>query len=190
MLNDIKKKKIINISGITLIALVITIVVLIILAAVAINLSLGNNGIFNRAKEARKKHLNGQLAESAEIDKVSNEIDSHVGANSRDTVTISQEEYEIIKPKSLGRATLLMKSSNNNLTRTTLDLKSFTNSFEEDYNTYFTYDAITGEIKAKKSGWYFINAELDIRNAYYFTDTQFYLTINDVDIKILERIIS
>lgn len=34
-----------NESGITLVALVITIVVLIILAAVAINLTLGNNGI-------------------------------------------------------------------------------------------------------------------------------------------------
>lgn len=33
-------------KGITLVALVITIVVLIILAAVAINISLGNNGIF------------------------------------------------------------------------------------------------------------------------------------------------
>lgn len=39
--------------GITLIALIITIIVLIILAGVAINLSLLNNGIFDRAKQAR-----------------------------------------------------------------------------------------------------------------------------------------
>ena len=41
--------------GITLISLVITIIVLIILASVAIYLSLGNNGIFIRAKEAKEK---------------------------------------------------------------------------------------------------------------------------------------
>ena len=42
-------------KGITLIALVITIIVLIILAGVVITLSLGNNGIFNRAKQAREE---------------------------------------------------------------------------------------------------------------------------------------
>lgn len=40
-------------KGITLIALVITIVVLIILAGVAISLTLSDQGIFNRAKQAR-----------------------------------------------------------------------------------------------------------------------------------------
>ena len=41
-------------GGITLISLVITIVVLIILASVGIYLSLGNNGIFTRANEAKE----------------------------------------------------------------------------------------------------------------------------------------
>ncbi len=41
-------------SGITLISLVITIIVLIILSAVAIYLSLGNNGIFIKTKEAKE----------------------------------------------------------------------------------------------------------------------------------------
>ena len=48
---DYKFKKI---KGITLISLVITIVVLIILSSVAIYLSLGDNGIFTRAKEAKE----------------------------------------------------------------------------------------------------------------------------------------
>lgn len=48
-------------SAITLISLVITIVVLIILASVAISLGLSNNGIFNRAKEA-KEQTNKQTA--------------------------------------------------------------------------------------------------------------------------------
>ena len=43
-----------NQKGITLISLVITIVVLIILAGVAINMTLGENGIFTKAQEAKR----------------------------------------------------------------------------------------------------------------------------------------
>lgn len=43
-----------KIRGITLISLVITVVVLIILASVTIYLSLGNNGIFTKAKQAKE----------------------------------------------------------------------------------------------------------------------------------------
>ena len=44
-----------SVKGITLIALVVTIIVLLILAAVAINLTIGNNGIFTRAQDATEK---------------------------------------------------------------------------------------------------------------------------------------
>lgn len=50
-------------KGITLIALVITIIILIILAGVAINLSLGENGIIKRAQEASKKQIEEQIKE-------------------------------------------------------------------------------------------------------------------------------
>ena len=39
-------------KGITLIALVVTIIVLLILAGVALNLTIGQNGIFTRAQDA------------------------------------------------------------------------------------------------------------------------------------------
>ena len=42
-------------KGITLIALVVTIVVLLILAGVSINLIIGNNGIINKAADAKKQ---------------------------------------------------------------------------------------------------------------------------------------
>jgi len=73
-----------NMKGITLIALVITIVVLIILAGVAISLSLGENGIFNKAKYATEEYANEQAREETEIAKYANEIESHVGS-SRET---------------------------------------------------------------------------------------------------------
>lgn len=51
-------------KAITLIALVITIIILIILAGITINLMLGKNGIFNKAKEAKEKT---QYAHALEI---------------------------------------------------------------------------------------------------------------------------
>ena len=85
--------------GITLIALVITIVVLIILAAVAINLSLGNNGIFNRAKTAKESYQNAEAQEQTEIAKVTNDINSFI-SNNRDNISLTSEELnELVDSK-------------------------------------------------------------------------------------------
>ena len=50
-------------KGITLIALVVTIIVLLILAGVSINMLTGQNGILNRASEAKEKTGNAQTEE-------------------------------------------------------------------------------------------------------------------------------
>jgi len=63
-----------GIKGITLIALVITIVVLIILAGVAISLSLGENGIFKKAKYATEEYANEQAKEEKDINDLYGEI--------------------------------------------------------------------------------------------------------------------
>ena len=60
-MNNIQKQK-----GITLIALVITIIVLIILAGVAINLTLGENGILRRAEDAEKLSNEATVKEKIE----------------------------------------------------------------------------------------------------------------------------
>ena len=69
-LEQLKKKT----KGITLIALVVTIIVLLILAGVAINLSIGQNGIFSRAKDAtstwRNAEANEQLTMGELVDKI------------------------------------------------------------------------------------------------------------------------
>ena len=90
-------------SGITLIALVITIVLLIILASVAINLTLGNDGIFNRARTAKEQYQNAQDYEQTQIAKYSNEIDSWTRAgNSNYSETLIWNT-----PKDSGTITLL-----------------------------------------------------------------------------------
>lgn len=57
-----------NQSGITLIALVITVIVLIILAAVTINIVIGQNGIINRTNEAAIKHKNAATKEKIQLE--------------------------------------------------------------------------------------------------------------------------
>lgn len=59
-------------KGITLIALIITIIVLIILAGVIITLVLGNNGIFNRAKQAKEEYEIAAEKEKSQINEVNN----------------------------------------------------------------------------------------------------------------------
>ena len=55
------------------------IVVLIILAGVLINISLGNNGLFNKAKTAKEMYVNAQEYEDTEIAKTANQIDEYAG---------------------------------------------------------------------------------------------------------------
>ena len=53
-------------QAITLISLVITIIILIILAGVAINLSIGENGIFKRVKIGKEQYMEAQAREKLE----------------------------------------------------------------------------------------------------------------------------
>lgn len=55
-------------NGITLIALVITIIVLLILAGIAINLTLGENGLLKQAGWAKEEHTNSSIKEELEMD--------------------------------------------------------------------------------------------------------------------------
>lgn len=71
-------------NGITLIALVITIVILIILSGVAINMTIGEKGIFTRAKQAKEQYELATIKE--EIDLAILEIQAE-GIN-KDVVTL------------------------------------------------------------------------------------------------------
>ena len=55
-------------KGITLVALVVTIIVLIILAGIAISMTLGDNGIFTRAKEAKRLQITAEAKEKIGAD--------------------------------------------------------------------------------------------------------------------------
>ena len=61
-------------QGITLISLVITIILLLILAGIGINLSIGENGLFNKAKYAKEKYLNAQAFEEEQLNELYEEL--------------------------------------------------------------------------------------------------------------------
>ncbi|MDO5557694.1 MAG: BspA family leucine-rich repeat surface protein, partial [Clostridia bacterium] len=74
-----------NSKGITLIALIITIVIMLILAGITINLTLGENGIFQKAKLAKQNYELASAKEKLEMDYASCQMGG--------TVESTMEEY-------------------------------------------------------------------------------------------------
>ena len=74
-----KEQKNENTKGITLIALVITIIILIILAGVTINLTLGENGIFSKAEQAKENYMVVANEEKEAVSNVEESIDELIG---------------------------------------------------------------------------------------------------------------
>ena len=101
-----------------MIALVVTIIVLLILAAVAINLTIGDNGIFTRAGNATKKWQQAEVNEQHEMNGVVNFIDDYtknqgpkkvadvVGGDKFDKTETIQDDNgkEVTIPKDFGVA--------------------------------------------------------------------------------------
>jgi hypothetical protein len=67
--------------GITLIALVITIIVLLILAGITINLTIGENGIISKAKEAGDKYAQATENEQSDLADFLQETESLINSN-------------------------------------------------------------------------------------------------------------
>ena len=166
-------------KGITMIALIITIIILLILAGVSIALLTGENGLIKKAELAKQKSEEAELEENETLGDYESKISEYID-NSKDTVTLSKEEYESLKPKSITEESLLMESSNENLDAGTKTLNNFSNKFSDNFETYFTYDEKTGDLTCKKDGWYFTDLCLDVRTTGNYGTTEVNLYVNDV----------
>ena len=81
--------------GITLISLIITIILLLILAGVALNLTIGENGIFRLARNAVNRYENEAIKEEHELSKVTNEIGEYVnGSRNIEELQLQIEELK------------------------------------------------------------------------------------------------
>ena len=78
-------------SGITLIALVITIIVLLILAGVSLSILDGNNGILIQAKKAASNYKN-----ASEIEQIQMDYSALLIENEMETVTPEQLQQELV----------------------------------------------------------------------------------------------
>ena len=78
-LNIRKLKK--QVKGITLIALVVTIIVLLILAGIALNLTIGQNGIFSRAQTAANTWRNAETNEQLVMGELEDWMDGYMNGN-------------------------------------------------------------------------------------------------------------
>ena len=83
-----------NSTGITLIMLVVTIILLIIMAGISINLILGDNGIINKAQEAKQAQEKAEIIESIRLDIAAKEAEKLQNTNG-----INVEELEEIFEK-------------------------------------------------------------------------------------------
>ena len=81
-----------EVKGITLIALVVTIVVLLILSAVAIGLSIGDNGIIKQAQDATDRWKEGSQQEQNALGDLAYFINSSTQGPQELSVTVSQTE--------------------------------------------------------------------------------------------------
>lgn len=63
-------------KGITLLALVITIIILLILAGISIATLSGDNGLFNRARQAKNNTIDAQERENEALNSYNNAIDN------------------------------------------------------------------------------------------------------------------
>ena len=78
--------------GITLIALAVTIVVILILAGVTIDVTLGENGIINKSKEAANRMNNLVKEDESELNELLNELNETMDSNWNSNIEIPEPE--------------------------------------------------------------------------------------------------
>ena len=89
-MRNIKEKR-----GITLIALAVTIVVILILAGVTIDVTLGDNGIINKSKEAADRMNNLVKEDEAELNELLNELNETMDSNWNSNIEIPDPEPDL-----------------------------------------------------------------------------------------------
>ena len=68
-------------SGITIISLVVTIIILIILAGISINLTIGEDGLITKAKQAKENIQLAQVEEQTRLNQLYGEFESELGSS-------------------------------------------------------------------------------------------------------------
>ncbi len=170
-MNKIKKDR-----GITLIALIVTIVVLLILAAVSINLVLGNNGLISKTKESKVENEKAKEKEGVSLAIVSSKTEN------AETLEITQASLEEALKSQFGNQTKFTITDNKD--------GSFIVRFDDTNREYYVED--TGKI-LENDKTLEITSEDDLKafrkkvnEGNTYIGTYIYLT-NDINLDINEE---
>ena len=163
-------------AGLTIISLIVTIILLIILAGVGISLSLGENGLFNKAKYAKEKYINEQEEEQKKLNDLYSQMLVATGENSQITISV-KELKELIneevknsmnEPKGIQTDAFIKNviSNKSNYNTVTSMSNSFTKVTDENnkIEEYVTYSNEYG-YSVLKSGWYFVTLSTDVESS-------------------------
>ena len=121
-----------NKSGITLIALVITILVLLILAGVTINITLGENGLFNQTKLAAEKYKNTQNMEEEQLQIAANAMMGDVPGNRDENEYVLKSQYDAL----LERVAALENNTNSQQSTTPTSINTNYSTSEQVVGTW------------------------------------------------------
>lgn len=99
MKNNLKNKKTNHkkTAGITLIALVVTIIVLLILAGISIMMLSGNNGILNRATQAKEATRGSEVQETVRLEATNNTTSDYIGGEKKSRAKVIEELHDMGK---------------------------------------------------------------------------------------------
>ena len=84
-------------KGITLIALVVTIIVLLILAGISIMMLSGNNGILNRATQAKEATRGSEVQETVRLEATNNTTSDYIGGEKKSRAKVIEELHDMGK---------------------------------------------------------------------------------------------
>lgn len=151
-------------EGITLVALVITIILLLILAGITIN-SLVGSGLFEKAQLAKEKTDASQTDENEKLKEYEDILNGQIDG-SRDTETVSREEYDKLKNK----VEQLETNYKNKVEQLETELINYKNKFDDHINLEWTLiNSIT-----TANQWVEVNTQIDeydyIAISVYATD--------------------
>ena len=94
-LQDKSTKRLKDVQGITLVALVITIVIIIILATITMNMAFGDNGLITQAQKAKDMAANSVIAEQEGMNSLMGEFDNLIPFEPQPTPEPEQGETEL-----------------------------------------------------------------------------------------------
>ena len=156
-----------NERGITLVALVVTIIILIILATVSISMVLGQNGLINRARQAREMTINEQTSENGIYGQGEDYINSYLTGTTSSTIssnptnpTTTYTAYTLGQEVTVGGEKFFVIEENDTTSKNTItlitkyNLNPSSNTQLNANNTTTTFPFCIFSIAEGKPYWY------------------------------------